>query len=126
MRLRIPSTTRIKNVPYSFGDVLLVPLVFSDATQSKRRPVLVVADTGDADLLVVPVTSHNPRTVDDVGLLDWNSAGLRLPSTSRMAKLATVAKRTVIRGLGRLSERDAQITREALRRFFDQLFEAAH
>ena len=91
---------------YRFGDVLLVPITFSDVSAQKKRPVLVVRDTGDADLLVVPITSHPPRTFEDVPLPGWAAAGLRLPSTARMSKLATVAKVSVIRKLGALTERD--------------------
>jgi hypothetical protein len=46
---------------YSRGDVLFAWLVFSDGQGTKRRPVLVVQDFGDDDLLVVPVTSHPPE-----------------------------------------------------------------
>jgi mRNA-degrading endonuclease toxin of MazEF toxin-antitoxin module len=88
---------------------------------AKRRPVLIITDTGDADLLVVPITSHKSRSAHDVELSDWQAAGLRLPSTARMTKLATVAKITVIRNLGRLSERDLRETRKTLGRFFRQV-----
>jgi hypothetical protein len=44
---------------FAFGDLLLALLIFSDGRGSKKRPVLVVYDFGDADLLVVPVTSHS-------------------------------------------------------------------
>ena len=46
------------NATFAFGDLLLALLIFSDGQGSKKRPVLVVYDFGDADLLVVPVTSH--------------------------------------------------------------------
>jgi len=109
-------------VAYRFGDVLLVPITFSDSSAQKKRPVLVVRDTGDADLLVVPITSHPPRSFEDVPLPNWGEAGLRLPSSARMSKLATVAKSTVIRRLGALAERDAQSAREILRQFFQGIF----
>jgi mRNA interferase MazF len=108
-------------VAYRFGDVLLVPISFSDATGGKKRPVLVVHDIDDVDLLVVPITSHPARGIQDVPLNDWQAAGLRLPSWARMSKLATVAKSTVIRKLGQLREHDAQRTREGLRGFFDEI-----
>jgi mRNA interferase MazF len=109
-------------VAFRFGDVLLVPIRFSDATGEKKRPVLVVRDTGDADLLVVPITSHPPRAFEDVTLPNWRSAGLRLPSTVRMAKFATVARSSVIRQLGSLTDQDAQSAREILRQFFEGFF----
>jgi hypothetical protein len=108
-------------VAYRFGDVLLVPIIFPDATGAKRRPILVVHDTGDIDLLVAPITSHSPRADEDIILTDWRAAGLRLASTARMSKLATVAKSTIIRKMGQLTERDAQSTREVLRRFFEAI-----
>ena len=39
------------------GNVLLVPVMFSNGSGEKKRPVVVVYDSGDADLLVAPVTS---------------------------------------------------------------------
>lgn len=104
---------------YRLGDVLLVPIRFADATGEKRRPVMVVHDTGDADLLVVPITSHPARIREDVTIVHWQTAGLRLASTARMSKLATVAKSSVIRQLGRLDDLDLESIREALRRFFE-------
>ena len=106
---------------YRFGDVLLVPVLFSDATGSKKRPVLVVHDIDAVDLLVIPITRHSPRGPQDVRLNDWQVAGLRLPSWVRTAKFATVAKSNVIRKMGELSEHDAQQTREMPRRFFAEI-----
>jgi len=87
---------------YSQGEVLLAWLVFSDGQGSKRRPVLVVRDFGDADLLVVPITSHPARTATDVVVHNWKEAGLKLPSTVRAEKLATIEKSRVERRLGKL------------------------
>ena len=80
--------------------MLLSFLVFSDGQGRKRRPVLVVHDFGDVDVLVVPVTSHPARVQTDVVLLDWRGAGLMLRSTVRAEKLATIEKSCVARKLG--------------------------
>ena len=103
---------------YRFGDVLLARVPFSDGSGVKKRPVLVVHDLGDADLLVVPVTSHPPRATEDLVLGDWAAAGLRLPSTVRLGKLATLAKDAVVRSLGRLNAGDEASARVILERFF--------
>ena len=66
------------------GEVLLAWLVFSDGQGAKRRPVLVVHDFGDDDLLVAPITSQAARVCADVGLSDWQGAGLKLPSVVRL------------------------------------------
>ena len=64
------------SAPFAFGGLVLASLVFSDGQGSKKRPVLVVYDFGDADLLVVPVTSHPPRVSTDAVISDWSAAGL--------------------------------------------------
>ena len=43
---------------YAPGDILLAGLVFTSQTGAKRRPVMVIRDGGDDDLLVVPVTGQ--------------------------------------------------------------------
>lgn len=88
------------------GDVLLAFLTFTDGQGMKRRPVLVVYDFSDADLLVLPITSHPARKDSDILVAEWQAAGLRLPSIVRAAKFATVAKSSVDRKLGRLSSAD--------------------
>jgi mRNA interferase MazF len=106
-------------VAYRFGDVLLATLTFSDGSAAKKRPVLVIYDSSDADLLIVPITSHPPRSHEDVMLNDWAAAALRLPSTVRPSKLTTLDKSVVVRAMGKLSDGDARQAREVLSRFFD-------
>jgi mRNA interferase MazF len=102
---------------YAFGDLLLVPVVFSDQTAAKKRPVLVIHDGGDDDLLVVPVTAHPVRSRNDVSLGEWQRAGLKLPSTARMDKLATVGKSLIVRQLGQLSACDSAAVKATFRSF---------
>jgi len=99
---------------YSQGEVLLAWLVFSGGQGAKRRPVLVVRDFGDADLLVLPITSHPVRTAADLALSNWQAAGLKLPSTVRVEKLATIEKTWVAKTLGKISATDLVKVREIL------------
>jgi mRNA interferase MazF len=103
---------------FSPGDVLLVPVPFSDGSGHKKRPVLVVYDGGDADLLVAPVTSQAARSACDIPVTHWQRAGLRLPSIVRLDKLATLQKTTVVRNLGRLAPEDWEKAKGVLRQFF--------
>ena len=103
------------------GDVLLAWLVFSDGQGTKRRPVLVVQDFGDDDLLVVPITSQPARVTSDVVLSDWQRAGLKLPSTVRMEKLATIEKSCVPRKLGVSPSSELARIRQALAGVFKQI-----
>ncbi len=103
------------------GDVLLAWLMFSDGQGTKRRPVLVVQDFGDEDLLVVPITSQPARVTADVVLSDWPRAGLKLPSTVRVEKLATIEKSCVVRKLGVLPSSELARIRQALAGLFKQI-----
>jgi mRNA interferase MazF len=103
------------------GEVLLAWLVFSDGQGAKRRPVLVLHDFGDDDLLVAPVTSQRARTAADLVLTDWQSAGLQLPSTVRTEKLATISKSCVARKLGVMPAAELVRVRETLAVIFKQI-----
>ena len=103
------------------GDVLLAWLVFSDGQGTKRRPALVVQDFGDDDLLVVPITSQPARVEADVVLSDWQSAGLKLPSTVRVEKLATIEKSCVARKLGVLPANELARVRQTLAALFKNI-----
>jgi mRNA interferase MazF len=91
---------------YQSGEVLLLLFPFADATGARRRPALVLLDTGDADIVVARVTSQIIRTVFDVELVEWQQAGLLLPSVVRVHKVATLEKRLVERRLGALTSND--------------------
>ncbi|MEG4810617.1 type II toxin-antitoxin system PemK/MazF family toxin [Microcoleus sp. F8-D3] len=41
------------------GDVVVVPFPFSDLTQAKRRPALVIATLAGDDLILCQITSQN-------------------------------------------------------------------
>jgi mRNA interferase MazF len=85
---------------------------------------MVVYDGDDDDLLVAPVTSQAARTSYDVVLVEWQRAGLRLPSVARLEKLATVEKAAVLRRLGFLQRRDLAAVQAALRRLLATILAA--
>ena len=103
---------------YAPGDVLLLAFPFTDQGRAKQRPALVLLDTGDEDVVVARITGATARDQHDVTLLDWEAAGLILPSSARAHKVATVAKSLVRGRLGRLTVRDRDLVRQALQRAF--------
>lgn len=107
-----------------FGDVLLARLPFPDGRGYKARPVLVVYEHSDADMLVAPITTHAVRGESDTFLQDWQAAGLRLPSTVRMDKLGTVSRAIVLKEMGRLTPGDRESTLHILRRFVAKVLDA--
>lgn len=106
---------------YRRGDVVLVTLTYSSQTGLKKRPVVVLRDVGDADILVVPVTSQASRVRYDVPLAEWQQEGLKLPSVVRTEKLATVEKSAVVRALGRLSTQDWRAVEVGLAAVFREI-----
>ncbi|MEW5719886.1 MAG: type II toxin-antitoxin system PemK/MazF family toxin [Chloroflexota bacterium] len=103
---------------YKPGDIVLVDFPFVGEEQTKRRPALVVLDTGDADLVVARVTSQPRQVAFDAEITDWRGAGLLLPSIARLHKLATLEKSLVARTLGKLQPADHQAVGALLEKLF--------
>ena len=101
---------------YQPRDIVLAELPITSREERRRRPNLVLADTGDLDIVVARMTSALPRDQFDVEVIDRLTAGLLLPSMTRTHKLVTVEKRTVERRLGMLSEADWARVQESIER----------
>ena len=91
---------------YQPGEVILIFVPFTGGSGGKTRPALVVADTGDADVVVARITSQAAACGQDIPLSDWSGAGLLAPSIVRVHKLATLEKSLVQRKLGQLMPAD--------------------
>ena len=94
------------------GDFWLADIPFTDGSASKIRPVLVLWLDGQ-DAVVASVTSASPRSPTDVPLADWASAGLRVASTVRLARLDCLEQSLLFRWLGALTPADAQSLQDA-------------
>lgn len=57
---------------------------------SKRRPVAVIKDTGDNDILIAKITSKLYSAEFDVSINEWHHAGLLSPSIIRVHKIQTL------------------------------------
>ena len=91
---------------FSSGEVVLMSFPFFSFAGMRRRPALVLLDTGDEDVVVARITSQAIRDAFDVELSEWREAGLLLPSVVRLHKLATLEKNMVDRKLGVLMTED--------------------
>lgn len=100
---------------YHPGEVVLLAFPFTGTEEIKRRPALVLLDTGDADVVVARITSQEAHPPFDVVVEAWQQAGLLLPSTVRVHKLATLEKSRVERRLGALDPGDWQRVQAAIR-----------
>ncbi|MBL8238688.1 MAG: type II toxin-antitoxin system PemK/MazF family toxin [Bryobacterales bacterium] len=78
---------------------------FHQTQGSKIRPALVLLDTGDDDFVAAPVTQTRSSAFD-LSLVDWQAAGLNVPSSARIHKLTVLPKSNVVRKLGVCSASD--------------------
>jgi mRNA interferase MazF len=88
------------------GEIWLANIPFTNGLASKIRPILALW-LDAADIVVAAVTSAQPRSAADVALLDWISAGLRVPSTVRLSRLDCLEQSLLQRKLGVVSAGDA-------------------
>lgn len=107
------------------GEIVLVDFPFSDATESKVRPALVVLDDAfrklDHTLLAIISSSRARFTGDPSQLVidpthpDWPRSGLRTPSVIQCEFLAAVHKSLILRKLGDLSPQTMQQVNDCLK-----------
>jgi mRNA interferase MazF len=87
------------------GDVVVVPFPFSDLTQAKRCPALVLAELESDDLILCQITSRAVSDSYAVSLTDADFAqgGLRLDSNIRPNRLFTADNAIVLYRVGSLA-----------------------
>ncbi len=94
---------------YQRGDIVLVPIPFTDLSRHPVRPGVVLTsprfETSTGDIIVAALTSQPHDLPTDYELKDWRQAGLTRPSWAR-ARLATLQANLVQFSPGRLSVRD--------------------
>ena len=88
----------------SVGSVVLLPFPFSDLSNSKKRPAVVIASAGRGDWILCQVTSKpysDPNSIPlDSG--DFLHGGLQIRSYARPSKLFTANESLIISEAGHL------------------------
>lgn len=116
------TTSSPTNPPYRAGDLLKVPIRYSDQRGIKDRPAVVVSvdafHASRADLIVVPISSSAGRYYGDRPVRDWKVAGLN-HATFIKAVLVTIETKSVVRLWGRLSAYDYAQVQAAVREVLD-------
>ena len=98
----------------SAGGVVLVPFPFSDLSQAKLRPAIVLADAGRGDWILCQVTSSpygDPRAFH-LTAASFRSGSLRSDSYARPGKLFTASRDLMVTEV-------AVLTASALREIID-------
>lgn len=86
------------------GDVVIVPFPFSDLSQAKRRPALVVANLKGDDVILCQITSQAKSDNYAVAITnaDFSSGGLNKNSNVRPNRLFTADKGIILYKAGQL------------------------
>ncbi len=86
------------------GDVVVVPFPFSDLTQSKRRPAIVIADLEDNDLILCQITSHSikDKYAVPIGDNDFETGTLLRRSNVRPNRIFTADFHIILYRIGHL------------------------
>lgn len=93
---------------YKQGDVVLVPIPFTDQTTTKKRPALVISanwfNQSRYDVLLAPITSTVRQPQDREEYLirggDFRRAGLYKESVVKCGHLFAVRQKLILRRLG--------------------------
>ena len=91
------------------GDILLVPIPFSDLSSQKRRPVIFISNNSynkkANDLVVVAMTS-NPVVADfsfTINSTDLEKGKLNHPGKVRVDKIYTISKSIIVKTFGKVN-----------------------
>jgi mRNA interferase MazF len=110
--------------PLRLGDVVLAYYPFTDLTNDKLRPALVLSPQVGDDVILAFMTSRtgtiNPNTdvVLAIGNTEFAATGLRIASVIRLNKLATLHRNRIVRRLGQIGPVTASSVSAALRYVF--------
>lgn len=94
------------------GKIILVPFPFTDLSSSKIRPALIISDPKhtDEDISVVFITSMLSKRTQSTDYHiktthpDFKQTGLKIASTMRCNKIATLDKKIILGEIGFLSQ----------------------
>jgi mRNA interferase MazF len=89
------------------GDIVLIPFPFSELTQVKLRPAVVIAETKDKykDLILSAISSQMPASLSTAEIILKPDAhnGLRISSVIKVDRIFTLKSEKVVTTIGRLS-----------------------
>lgn len=92
------------------GSVVLVRFPFSDLTQTKLRPAVVLAVTRRSDFILCQISSRSHNSTTDIRLTDsdFESGSLQRISFAIPDKLFTASQHLVVRPVGMLADKTRQ------------------
>ena len=97
------------------GDIVLVQFPFTNLSQTKLRPALVLwVDPTKSDVTLCFISSQNVTNISpeefllDVSDPEFIGTGLRVSSKVKVTRIATLERKLLIRRLGKLGNQQMQ------------------
>ncbi len=88
------------------GDVIVVPFPFSDLSNSKKRPALIIAELTSEDIILCQITSD--IRIDEYSIeltdTDFKKGKLNITSIIRPHRIFTADKSIILYKIGSLKE----------------------
>ncbi len=100
---------------YSFGDIVIIAFPYTNMNNAVMRPAVVLADTGDEDIIVARITSQKRNIETEIEVHNWKDKGLLMPSYVRLAKIATLNRKDIKKKMSRLEDVDIKQSKKILK-----------
>ncbi len=86
------------------GDVVVLPFPFSDLTQAKRRPAIIIAELEGDDRILCQITSQHSNDAYSIQVtdIDFEEGSLRKVSNVRPNRIFTADSRIILYRAGHL------------------------
>ena len=86
------------------GDIVVIPFPFSDLSQTKRRPALVISDLVGDDLILCQITSQSISDNYAISLndKDFKSGSLKRKSNIRPNRIFTADNHIILYKIGQV------------------------
>ncbi|HZQ07010.1 MAG TPA: type II toxin-antitoxin system PemK/MazF family toxin [Anaerolineae bacterium] len=100
----------------SAGDIIILPFPFSDLTESKVRPAVVLARATQSDWILCQITSNSYDDAQAIVIerTDFAKGMLRLRSYARPNKLFTANEKLFVSVVGTLKAEKLKEIRDAI------------
>ncbi len=114
---------------YEQGDIVLVPFSFTDLSELKRRPALVVSpnwfNTTQEDVVLVAITSSFPDRLEEqletfLSLRDISSGVIPRQSIVKVWKIFTCHKEIIVKKVASVRKNKLKEVLDKLKKFFDK------
>lgn len=104
------------------GDIVILPIPFTDSSESKRRPAIIIATPKGDNSILLAITSKEPQSPYGVKITPQDFAKGQLPVMSYVKTnlIFTIANKRIIKKAGTLHKKKTTQIEEKLIRLIKE------